>query len=97
MWLTKNRLFENCIGIEFLVRFTENSAKAAWHFLSWPLRANDECDQAIKGAWWMSRRDEATKDAVGCDKPWGAVKRALIQGFPNGETRLRLISAVTGG
>ncbi len=51
------------------------------------VRANDECDQAIKGAWWMSRRDEAMKDAVGCDKPRGAVKQALILGFPNGETR----------
>ena len=50
------------------------------------VRASDECDQATKGAWWMSRRDEAMKDAVGCDKPRGAVKRALILGFPNRET-----------
>ena len=28
------------------------------------------------------------KDVVGCDKPRGAVKRALIRGFPNGETQL---------
>ena len=49
--------------------------------------AGDKCDQATKGARWMSRRDEAMKDAVGCDKPRGAVKRALILGFPNGATR----------
>jgi len=46
----------------------------------------DKCDQATKGARWMSRRDEAMKDVVGCDKPRGAVKRALILGSPNGET-----------
>ena len=27
------------------------------------------------------------KDVEGCDKPGGAVKQALIPGFPNGETR----------
>ena len=26
------------------------------------------------------------KDVVGCDKPRGAVKQALIRGCPNGET-----------
>ena len=26
------------------------------------------------------------KDVVGCDKPRGAAKQALIRGFPNGET-----------
>jgi len=41
----------------------------------------------MKGTWWMSWRDEAMKDAAGCDKPRGAVKRALILGSPNGETR----------
>lgn len=30
------------------------------------------------------------KDVVGCDKPWVAVKQALIQGFPNGVTQLDL-------
>jgi len=35
----------------------------------------------------MSRRDEAMKDVAGCDKPWEAVKQALIQGCPNGETQ----------
>ncbi len=49
--------------------------------------AGDKCDQAIKGARWMSRRDEAMKDVVGCEKPRGAVKRALILGCPNGETQ----------
>ncbi len=31
---------------------------------------------------------EPKKDVVICDKPRGADKRALIRGFPNGETRL---------
>ena len=43
--------------------------------------------QATKGAWWMPWCQEAMKDVVSCDKPWGAAKRALIQGFLNGETR----------
>jgi len=51
------------------------------------VRATDGCGQATKGAWWMSRRDEATKDVAGCDMPRGAVKRALILGSPNGATR----------
>ncbi len=45
------------------------------------------CDQATKGTWGMPRRREAMKDVVGCDKPRGAVKRALIRGSPNGATR----------
>jgi hypothetical protein len=36
----------------------------------------------------MSWHREATKDAVACDKPGEAGKRALIPGFPNEETRL---------
>ena len=35
--------------------------------------ASDKCDQATKGARWMSRRDEAMKDVVGCDMPRLAV------------------------
>ena len=34
----------------------------------------------------MPRRSTAMKDVEGCDKPRGAAKRALIRGFPNGET-----------
>ena len=37
------------------------------------MRACDICDQAVKGAWWMSRRDEAMKDVVGGDMPRLAV------------------------
>src|SRR5688572_28490119 len=37
--------------------------------------------------WWMPWRQQATKDVAACDKPRGAGKRALIRGFPNGETR----------
>ena len=43
--------------------------------------------QAIKGVRWMPRQREAMKDAVNCEKPRGAVKQALIRGYPNGETR----------
>ena len=34
----------------------------------------------------MPRQKMAKKDVVGCDKPRGAAKLALIRGFPNGET-----------
>ena len=43
--------------------------------------------QASKGKRWMPWRQEAMKDVVSCEKPRGAAKRALIRGFPNGETR----------
>jgi len=36
--------------------------------------------------WGMSRRQEARKGVEDCDKPGGAVKRALIPGSPNGRT-----------
>ena len=42
--------------------------------------------QARKGEWWMPWRREAMKDVASCDMPRGAAKRALIRGFPNGET-----------
>jgi len=35
---------------------------------------------------WLTR---AKKGVAGCDKPRGAVKQALIRGFPNGATQLR--------
>jgi hypothetical protein len=35
----------------------------------------------------MSRRREAMKDVVGCDKPGAGAEQPLIPGFPNGETR----------
>jgi hypothetical protein len=34
--------------------------------------------------WGMSWRQEAKKGVEDCDKPGGAVKRALRPGFPNG-------------
>jgi hypothetical protein len=43
--------------------------------------------QATKGKWWMPWRQEAMKDVVSCEKPRGAAKRALIRGYPNGETQ----------
>ena len=30
------------------------------------------------------------KDVVRCDKPSGSCEQALIRGFPNGETHLRI-------
>ena len=45
--------------------------------------------QATKGVRWMPRQRKAMKDVVSCDKPRGAAKRALIRGFPNGETHWR--------
>jgi hypothetical protein len=46
-------------------------------------RGRDQCGQATKGVWGMSWRQEATKGVADCDKPGGAVKRALIPGYPN--------------
>jgi len=37
----------------------------------------------------MSWRQQAMKDADGCDKPGEAAKQAVIPGFPNGATRSR--------
>ena len=48
------------------------------------------CGQVIKGARWMSWHQEPMKDVGGCDKPRGAVNRAVIRGFPNGETQQEL-------
>jgi len=45
--------------------------------------ALDSCGQATKGAWGMSRHQEAMKGVEDCEKPREAVKRALIRGFPN--------------
>lgn len=49
-------------------------------------RGLDQCGQATKGVWGMSRRQEAMKGVEDCEKPGGAVKRALIPGFPNVRT-----------
>ena len=35
---------------------------------------------------------EPKKDVAICDKPWGADKRAVIRGFPNGETPLGVLA-----
>jgi hypothetical protein len=35
----------------------------------------------------MPWHQEPMKDVGGCDMPRGAVNRAVIRGFPNGETR----------
>ena len=42
-------------------------------------------DQVNKGARRIPWHYQKTKDATGCDKPRGAVKVALIRGFPMGQ------------
>lgn len=42
---------------------------------------------AGKGVWWMPWQTVPMKDVWGRDRPRGAADRALIRGFPNGETR----------
>jgi hypothetical protein len=51
--------------------------------LTWDRRGGDQCGQATKGMWGMSWRQEAMKGVEDCDKPGGAVKRALMPGSPN--------------
>ena len=46
-------------------------------------RALDSGGQATKGAWGMTRRQEALKGAEDCDKPGVTVKQVMIPGFPN--------------
>jgi hypothetical protein len=46
-------------------------------------RGLNQCGQATKGVWGMSWRQKAMKGVEDCDKPGGAVKQALIPGFPN--------------
>ena len=41
------------------------------------------CGQVTKGMRGMSWCWKAKKGVEGCEKPGGAVKRALIPGFPN--------------
>ena len=43
----------------------------------------EQCGQATKGMWGMSWRQKAMKGVEDCDKPGGAVKRALIPGSLN--------------
>ena len=47
------------------------------------MRGKGQSGQATKGAWGMSWRWKAMKGVEDCDKPGGAVKRALIPGFLN--------------
>ena len=47
----------------------------------------DLSGQVFKGTWWMPWHQEPMKDVGACDKPRGAGNRAVIRGFPNGETQ----------
>lgn len=44
------------------------------------------CGQVSKSKRWMPWHLEPKKDVEICDKPRGADNRAVIRGFPNGET-----------
>ena len=46
-------------------------------------RVMSQCCQANKSVWGMSWRQEAMKGVADCEKPGGAVKRALIPGSLN--------------
>ena len=46
--------------------------------------------QVSKGIRWMSWHQEPMKDVGSCDKLRGAANRAVIRGFPNGETQHQL-------
>jgi hypothetical protein len=47
------------------------------------MRGQDQCGQATKGMWGMSRRQQAMKGVEDCDKPGETVKQVLMPGFPN--------------
>ena len=57
----------------FLDLFREGASKEGWIYV----------DQATKGAWGMSWRQEASKGVEDCEKLGGVVKRMLIPRFPN--------------
>ena len=72
-------------------RVNERSSRLYWvPPVFWELHSGREhlCGKIIKRTWRMPWHQKPMKDVVGCDKPRGAVKRALIRGFPNGETQL---------
>ena len=43
--------------------------------LSINLMATDDISQATKGIWRMPWRQESKKDAISCEKTWGAASR----------------------
>lgn len=55
-------------------------AQARW------IRVQNQCGQATKGVWGMSRRWKMMKGVEDCEKPGEAVKQALIPGCPNRPT-----------
>ena len=60
--------------------------QAAWQ------RDKDQCGQATKGVWGMSRRQEAMKGVEDCEKSGEAVKQALIPEFPSQPGELKHLS-----
>lgn len=52
------------------VLLDEHGTRASQASLLFPGRIKRD-----KGVWWMPWQQEAMKDVVHCDKPWGAVNR----------------------
>src|SRR3954451_12308004 len=55
-------------------------------------RGWDQCGQATKGVWGMSRCQEAMKGVEDCEKPGAAVKQAMIPGYPSQRRELKHLS-----
>src|SRR6266404_2851605 len=78
-------LSESLLG-ECVSRPCHEAGSAVWRLaLASRVRpgGRGQCGQATKGVWGMSWRQEAMKGVEDCDKPGGAVKRALRPGYPN--------------
>ena len=59
--------FSYCGYFEYCKKPKESVRQVIWKIIT---------GQATKGKWRMPWRQRAMKDAVGCDKPRGAVKQA---------------------
>ena len=70
----------------FLMVLASRERKRPEYQLDGGRQGQDQCGQATKGMWGMSRRQQAMKGVEDCDKPGEAVKRALIPGSSNWRT-----------
>ena len=89
-------LVENCIVDESILKIRSNFKKSWFQTLLFDAMVFSICflifcGQVFKGTRWMPWHQEPMKDAVICDKPRGADKRASIRGSPNGETPPRVM------
>jgi hypothetical protein len=67
----------------FLMVLVSRERKRPEHQRDGGRQGQDQCGQATKGMWGMSRRQQAMKGVEDCDKPGVTVKQVLIPGFPN--------------